>query len=1180
MHCIRTMFVLVLVLFVHVSGYALAQTLTQSYFDESFTSTQNTAWATLTPAATITDGHLVLSYDGGKKYDGTQIVFPTALHLPQPSQGMLHLSLTIDKVDATTGGWSLRYFLLPEKLAPFKWIDPYGKPHVLSLNIEDYKGDSQKIQFSLYSNDGTAKGSGKLLYHGVGAANTFPLTVDLQCNQEVFTLKYSADIQTRTGARSGHHGLNVAQWNGDAGCGIRLVNLTQDNTINLHLSHASAQLYQSDQPNAAANDTQPAEDDSAKLTADIRVYPKWAQAIGGYDQVQALFGGNTNGESRGGANALLRELNLNTSRLHLWPETFGAPKQMQSPATPYFVAQFGTIGGYLTPIPESEVDAAWDKWFKLDFSQFIDPMIAKGVANPHGGSMASQLVLQKEWNSTDNIIFYATHKMDAGAVRNSEGVCRYLDQYLDAVNKYAPWLNVTFAQLFNEPNYSWFVNSFGGNQAKAVQGYVDLYNVVDKHLRQTHPKTQILGPCLASSEFFSWGGWNEWTIPVLKGAQYDLEYYNYHNYDTAAVSHLAWVQMLQAQALALGKGKPRAIVTEMNDDAVINVAANKFEWWSEHLFYALENPDKIHALEYFLTVWRKGQQGNLVYSDGNTYHPTDTYWLYWVLRDTRGQLRHIQMPALKDLKVIACSPRENQLVISLFNNTGRTVEINLDSGLSDTASIKQLVRYAAWKQNQQVQHVQETMASQTKPNIQIRNGEVQSYVWDLNEPLTADAGKLDQQEYYAKTVAQKFGKDGLNTKIMATRLPQADETVALRFAVFSDDVLAARGLSCSVNGYQKAVAWTDAPREREHSQRTLWWMEMSVPRDVIAIDNALVFSDVDTDYRLMFASLIYRQQPSVEHAKSLEKQRLFDANSNIAVRFAPIKGLIEDQAKDWSLELVNRSDSPVTCTLNVRVPANVTLKLSSPDQPIFVPANATHRVTGTIMAKQCQTVELERLLVNLQTDAGIMRDYPMTISVYPKRQAAHMKQKPVIDGKLDDWTEMHVINMQSNGKRAGMQLGWDEQHLYFAVTVKTGHMPTKPEIANQFWKGDVLELFVDPGNKKSRLYAPTDGQFYFCPYGSTSNQSASGRCLRIRKAESVVHNGTQHDGPWQCVYQADDTGYVLEGFVPWSCLDPDFKAEAGSMVGMDAAISGFTSMFGTKNKPFDTPSQWGILTLE
>ena len=179
-----------------------------------------------------------------------------------------------------------------------------------------------------------------------------------------------------------------------------------------------------------------------------------------------------------------------------------------------------------------------------------------------------------------------------------------------------------------------------------------------------------------------------------------MVYYNYHNYDTAAVSHLAWVQMLQAQALALGKDKPRAIVTEMNDDATIKVAANKFEWWSEQLFYALENPDKFHALEYFLTVWRPGMKGNLVYSDGNTYHSTDTYWLYWVLRHTRGQLRHVEMPALKDLKVIACSPSENQLVLSLFNNTGRTVEVNLDSGLTDTSSIKQLVRYAAWRKNQ------------------------------------------------------------------------------------------------------------------------------------------------------------------------------------------------------------------------------------------------------------------------------------------------------------------------------------------------------------------------------------------------------------------------------------------------------------------------------------------------
>ena len=1174
--CIAMLLLMVLPL----AGYAQDNAVTQTYFDENFKSTQGAAWASLSPAAGIVDGHFVLPYDKGKKYDGTQIIFPTALHLPKQDQGQLRLSLTIDNVEAKAGGWIVRFFLLPEKLAPFKWIDPYGKPHVLSLNITDYKGTGEQIQLSLYSNDGTAKGSGKLLYNGVGSAKSFPLTIDLKCNQSIFSLKFNSEIQTQKGARSGHHGLDVGQWNADAGCGLRFVNLTDGNKMKLHLSHALAQLLQTDQPQSNKVDSKSPLDEGAKLSADIRVHPQWIQSIGGYDQIQALFGGNTNGESRGGANELLRELNLNTSRLHLWPETYGAPKAMQSPTTPYFVKQFGTVGGYMTPVPEDQVEAAWDKWFKLDFSTFIDPTIANGVANPRGGSMASQLVLQKEWNSTDNIIFYATHKMDASAVRNSEGVSRYFEQYLDAVGKYAPWLNVTFAQLYNEPNYSWYVDSYGGDTQKAVQGCVELFNKVDGHLRQTHPKTRLLGPCLASSKFFSWGGWGEWTIPFIKHTQYDLEYYNYHNYDTAAVSHLAWVQMLQAQAELLGKVRPRAVVTEMNDDATIRVAANKFEWWSEQLFYAMENPDKFHALEYFLTVWRENMKGNLVYSDGNIYHPTDTYWLYWALRNTRGKLRHVTMPTLKDLKVIACSPRENQLVLSLFNNTGRTVDINLDSGLTDQSAIKQLVRYAAWKDHDTVEHIQQTLVSDSNIQIQIKSGEVQSYVWDLSKPLPSSLSTLNQNEYYAQSVAQKFNQTGFKTRVALPRLPMPDETVSLRFAVFSDDVLAAKGMTISVNGYKKAVAWTDAPREREHSQRTLWWMEIPVPRGVITSDNALTLSEVDTDYRLMFASLVYRGQPDEQEAKRLEIQQLSDANNRVSVRFAPIPGLVEGQVKDWSLELLNRSDKPVNCKMTIAVPQGIELNMPSLNQTMTIPAGAMKRLPGTIVARHCQAIKLQRLLVNLQTDAGTMRDYHVTVCTYPQRQASYMKQQPVIDGRIDEWSNSKMVQVQTGNKAASLQLGWDERNLYFAATVNIGHAPVQPEIASQFWKGDVLELFVDPGNKKNRLYSQTDGQFYFCPYNTTEGKAASGRCLRIRKAESVVHNGTQNDGPWQFAYQVNAQGYVLECALPWSCLDPEFKAQVGAKVGMDAAIRGFKSLFGTENKPFDTPASWGILTLE
>jgi hypothetical protein len=830
-----------------------------AFFDETFKDKSN-AWSS--QSAQIAEHQLVLSCSSDGMYDGVQIVFTPTLNLPPAGHGCLRLRFVLAGVESPNGGYSARFFLLPTRIPADLFIDSYGAEHGLTLEIS---GDDKSATLSLSTKNSPGPGYGKPLYSGSFTPKAYPLPIEILLDQTSFRLTCGAEVKSSTGSRSGRHNLADAKWQGDVSSAIRLVTLTKGNKPKLRLTEAKAVFEPSTQITLAV--TGAATRATGPISATVQVQPLVMRSIGGYDQVQPLFGGNVNGASKGKADALLRDLNLNTSRLHMWPDTYGAPKEMRSPTSPSFAAQFGTNGGYMMPLPASEIEAAWDKWFQLDFNAFLVPCISQGASNPNGGSMESQLALQKAWGCLNNIVFLTTNKMDASAVRNSAGACRYFDQYLDAVEKHAPWINATFAQLTNEPNYGWYTGSFAAG-ADPVASWIRLFNIMDEHLRKTHPKTRLLGPCLASSAFFSWEDWQRWTMPILKGVDQDMDYFNYHNYDTPAVSHLAWVEMLQAQAEALGRRRPRAVITEMNDDWTCDKAARKFEWWAEQLFYGLENPDKYHLFSYFLAVNPSPtpQLGNLVSLTGDTPAATDTYWLFWTLRQTRGSMRYVEPVGVTDLKVFACAPQDDRLVISILNNTGRPTQLKIRSGLPQEAHIKSLERWSAHRQADLVLHEDDTLDPTADVDANLPVGAVQSFVWNLAEPDLKMMQKVEQQEFFAKVVSQKFTQS-FTTAIDVPRLPREDETVTLRFAVSTDDLLAAHGLTMEVGGHVQSAVWTEAPREEERGPRAIWWMELPIPSAKISKTTPIIFSHADTDYRLMFASLTYLQHPTSGKAK-------------------------------------------------------------------------------------------------------------------------------------------------------------------------------------------------------------------------------------------------------------------------------------------------------------------------
>jgi hypothetical protein len=302
---------------------------------------------------------------------------------------------------------------------------------------------------------------------------------------------------------------------------------------------------------------QPKSEPAVPVSAVVRPDLTWS--VEGVCHIPRIFGATVNGSSRGEAVEKIRALNLNSARAFLWalgwwqnaPTGFVAP-----PVTPGVVQQYGHKNG----VSEEEAKKQYALFFQQDFHR----LMRQWWLDAAGSVQVQQAGLFEQWGLTKGLVFHLGGTPDDGLVINHpEGLNRFYDAYIEAIREFHPVLDIDFVQLSNEPNYPHFAWSFD-TQREASEAWIAIYNQLDSYLRKKGLRTRLLGPCLASGTFFSWGGWQDWSVPVLRDTEYPLTHFNYHCYNTPAYTHLAWQEMLHAQADLLGKPRPRAVVTEMN----------------------------------------------------------------------------------------------------------------------------------------------------------------------------------------------------------------------------------------------------------------------------------------------------------------------------------------------------------------------------------------------------------------------------------------------------------------------------------------------------------------------------------------------------------------------------------------------------------------------------------------
>lgn len=902
------------------------------------------------------------------------------------------------------------------------------------------------------------------------------------------------------------------------------------------------------------------------------VRPEFIRRIGAISTVQPIFNGNVNGSDYGAANALIRELNLNGARAFLWP-------QLQYPHTPWAASQFGR-----TPIPREQVAEARRKWFAQDFAKTV-PAAFKNRKGEWSSAQFYQLQIFKNIHLTENIVFHS--QLDAGARLYPDRVNAYYSAYIQAIRTFAPWIRQFWIQHTNEPNYPWWSGEFE-TTGESVKAWIDVYNSLNRHLRKNHPGVQLLGPVLAASSTFNWHDFQQWTKPVLAGTEIPLEFYNYHLYNIGAWSHLAWISMFQAEAERIGRIRPRAYISETAYAlGKSGVDGDLIRWTAQQLFTALENPDKIHALSWHMLVFDWFNYTNILFKDRarKSYTPGANFHLYRTLRNLRGTTVYTVPSANPALRKAAAMPDASHLTLALFNDGEEPVELQMHVPfpvVPDSLTVQSVRPTGRGTYQYSIEKAETSGADRT---LRLAPGEVRSLEWSFPKPLPPPKRTLVQREFYAPVVGEFFS-DTITGKIRLPASPAPAEQCFLRFGIYTDDKLSAEGGVLHFNGTRFPLRWNQARADVEMSDHS-WFFEIPLSPGLVQRENEFSLHVEDTDYKLMFASIVTREEPDAASAEKAAKEAIAWRSSELSGSLRAPARLTDGETGTYRLKLENNTGKTLSIGMQITFPDGIVSTGSLQGTHTLSPGGVK-LLEYKVRAVSNGSADPRETIVRLHAPGMRSKELRSTVTIYPIHRAAYSPETP----SKESWEAIRGIPFRQGNISGETKLLWNERYLFYQVRAEGPFKPAAPATIDSFFSKDVLEFFLDLSNTKPSQYDPAFcAQLFCCPAGAGSDQNVlCGSVLRARRGDNVDVIGRRKEPEWKAsVSFPEKGGYLVSGAIPWKIIQKNFRPASGRKIGFDLAVSHpgtrqtttfSCSVLGLKQKQHWSPKGWGVLLLE
>lgn len=172
----------------------------------------------------------------------------------------------------------------------------------------------------------------------------------------------------------------------------------------------------------------------------------------------------------------------------------------------------------------------------------------------------------------------------------------------------------------------------------------------------------------------------------------------------------------------------------------------------------------------------------------------------------------------------------------------------------------------------------------------------------------------------------------------------------------------------------------------------------------------------------------------------------------------------------------------------------------------------------------------------------------------PDRDLVRPAPKGIVDGDLTEWVG-HPFEVVGCGAVSEMYLsaivrkGWTPHGLSIALRV---YSKRTPEVSDEPWSGDSLDVFIDVRSGSSRLEryeTPGVAHLLFRPFGGDKT---------VRRFEQIGPDGkpVQNDHLGACAIASAvfDDGWSIECLIPWNLVGP-FRAEVGEWFALSMRVN-------------------------
>jgi len=627
----------------------------------------------------------------------------------------------------------------------------------------------------------------------------------------------------------------------------------------------------------------------------VKLYPTIIRDIGGYTEVQEIFGimtGNIDNRSK----PFLKEAKITGIRNIInW---------LPTPTNPPGIGFLYPVWSQKEPMFATvEESYTWyDGFLAMDPFPMYQDMLK-----------SMSMFFDDQYGVVNVTLAGSPFLFDGRLERNLDAAKIHMDAYIQGLKNSIPagaLSRLRYFQIANEPHsFKGWCGQFNGDRQLTIESYTRVYNAIYDYLKLKHPDVTVIGNCIGHDGAYlltdrstqpgvNWNVWVKYFIDSVDNPQ-AIRFFNPHCYSIPSVRNLAYASMTQNYGEISRGVRPRYIITEtsaaLSNEGAENNYRNQMLHIAHDIFMMLDNPDKYAARYAFVAMGGMEDSYSIFHSRPEEVIPQSPYWVLSSLRNLRGTNISLETDN-NDVFVHASAPADNMVVAGLLNPSGQSKTVILDIGLSENHVKGIIQRKAVWNATSANADYSESNLSEGS-NLEIIMEPLSVYAIEieLNNSLSR-TGTARTREFYGTKVKTDMSTP-VNLSISVPELPDTCEDVFLQIAF--DKRVSSGILPVTLNGFSYNYDLSKLPVSIIQTWHDMvGFVEIQVNKDHVILNNTVTIGAL-TGRTLLFASLKFREKSTLNTSVNDIKESVISIYPNPVKDILRIDGDLYFSENPW-----------------------------------------------------------------------------------------------------------------------------------------------------------------------------------------------------------------------------------------------------------------------------------------